>query len=357
MNPPKLLGLISLVLWAQNGRPLLLNTLYREPVIIDTAAISQLQAAVSVSELMAHVGFLASDPVQGREAGTPFEKVAAAYLIQQHKRFGHAPLLPQGYVHAFPLRVQKKSSEAPPPPQKPKKGAAKTPPARPEDLFETVEAWNVLALRRGSVHPTQYVILSAHYDHIGTNSRGEAFNGADDNGSGTAVLLEAARLLSLLPPPKRSIVFFHTAAEEKGLLGAFRFVRDSLLPLDSIVAVVNTDMLGRTDTLHPPGANFLYSVGADRATPHLRALEEAVNALCCGWEIDRRYDDPKDPLKLFYRSDHYAFAKHGVPAVFYFGGLHEDYHGTGDDVEKLEPERLRRAAILTAALAWTLANL
>lgn len=357
MNLPKLFSLISLVLWAQNGRPLLLNALYREPVVIDTAAIERLQAAVSVPELMAHVGFLASDPVQGREAGTPFEKVAAAYLIQQHNRFGHAPLLPQGYVHAFPLRLQKKSSGAPSPPQKTKKGAAKKPPSPTEDPFETVEAWNVLALRRGSVHPTQYVILSAHYDHLGTNSRGEPFNGADDNGSGTAVLLEAARLLSLLPRPKRSIVFFHTAAEEKGLLGAFRFVRDSLLPLDSIVAVVNTDMLGRTDTLHLPGANYLYSVGSDRATPHLRALEEAVNALCCGWELDRRYDDPKDPLRLFYRSDHYAFAKHGVPAVFYFGGLHEDYHGTGDDVEKLEPERLRKAAILTAALVWTLANL
>lgn len=350
---------LSLVAWAQNGRALLLDAYYWEPLVLDTAAIAQLQALVSLPELMAHVGFLASDPVQGREAGTPYEKVAAAYLIQQHKRFGHGPLLPQGYVHAFPLRRQKKTTEPSPPPSSKKRAKSKTPPASPADaeLFETVEAWNVLALRRGMRYPTQYVFLSAHYDHLGVNSRGEPFNGADDNGSGTAVLLEVARLLSLLPPPKRSIVFFHTAAEEKGLLGAFRFVRDSLVPLDSIVAVVNTDMLGRTDTLHSPGANYLYSVGADRATPHLRALEEAVNALCCGWELDRRYDDPKDPLRLFYRSDHYAFARYGVPAVFYFGGLHEDYHGTGDDVEKLEPERLRRAAILTAALAWTLANL
>lgn len=363
MNLLRFFGLLGLplALLAQNGRPLLLNALYREPLRLDTAVIMQFQGWVSVPELMMHVGFLASDPVQGREAGTPYEKVAAAYLIQQHKRFGHEPLLAKGYVHAFPLRREKKTAPSPPPSPKPAKKASKTKaspaPTAEQELFETVEAWNILAMRRGSTHPTQYVILSAHYDHLGTNSRGEPFNGADDNGSGTAVLLEAARLLSLLPPPKRSIVFFHTAAEEKGLLGAFRFVRDTLLPLDSIVAVVNTDMLGRTDTLHSPGANYLYSVGADRATPHLRAIEEAVNALCCGWELDRRYDDPKDPLKLFYRSDHYAFAKHGVPAVFYFGGLHEDYHGTGDDVEKLEPERLRRAALLTAALAWTLANL
>lgn len=113
MSLLRLYLLLPLVLWAQNGRPLLLNALYRESGILDTAAIAQLQAAVSVPELMAHVGFLASDPLQGREAGTPYEKVAAAYLIQQHKRFGHEPFLSTGYVHAFPLRREKK---APPPP-------------------------------------------------------------------------------------------------------------------------------------------------------------------------------------------------------------------------------------------------
>ncbi|GIV23259.1 MAG: M28 family peptidase [Bacteroidia bacterium] len=348
----KYLCLIS-VLLAQKSHTLLLDRLYAEPLVLDTATFRWVQAQVSEKELLAHVGFLASDPLQGREAGSPYEKIAAMYLIHQHKRFGHPPLLPNGYIHTFPLR---RSRPTPPPPATPSKKKKAAPPS-PEVVFDTVETWNILAVRRGTLHPTQYVVLSAHYDHIGTTSRGEPFNGADDNGSGTAVLLEAARLLSLLPPPKRSIVFFHTAAEEKGLLGAFRFVRDSLLPLDSIVAVVNTDMLGRTDTLHQKGERYLYAIGSDRATPHLRTIQERVNALCCEWQLDYRYDDPKDPLRLFTRSDHYAFARYGVPAVFYFGGLHEDYHGTGDDVEKLEPERLQRAAVFLALMAWTLANL
>lgn len=330
-----------LLLWAQT---LLIDRL-PEPVL-DTATIHHIQQSVSLSDLRAHLEFLAHDALQGREAGTPYEKVAAAYIIAQHRRFGNEPFLPQGYVHAFALAPKRR--EAPP-----TKKRSSSPPLP----LDTPYAWNVLACRRGVVAPGEYVILSAHYDHIGTTSDGKVYNGADDNGSGTAVLLEAARLLSLLPSPKRTVVFFHTAAEEKGLLGAMRFVRDSLVQLDSILAVVNTDMLGRTDTLHTLGELYLYSIGSARATPRLHKLQEAINNLCCGWRLDYRYDDPKDPLRLFYRSDHYAFAKHGVPAVFYFGGLHADYHGTGDDVEKIEWERLRLAAILTASLAWTLANL
>ncbi len=342
--------LVAGLLWAQHAT--LLDRLYPASLALDTATLRTLYDQASEAEALAHLRFLASDAVQGREAGTAFEKVAATYLIVQHQRLGNAPFLPSGYVHAFPLLRQKKTPQPPPEP-KPRKRK----PSLAPSLYDTTEAWNVLAVRRGTVYPSQYVILSAHYDHLGTDDKGRVYNGADDNGSGTAVLLEAARLLSQLPPPRRSIVFFHTAAEEKGLLGAFRFVRDSLVPLDSIVAVINTDMLGRRDKEHQNEPLHLYAIGADRATPHLRQLHEAVNALCCKWKFDYRYDDPNDPERLFTRSDHYAFARKGVPAVFYFGGLHDDYHRPTDDVEKIEPDRLRRSAALMAALAWTLANL
>ncbi|GIV25557.1 MAG: peptidase M28 [Bacteroidia bacterium] len=345
------LGVAGL-LWAQSST--LLDRLYPVSLALDTARLRSLYDQASESEALAHLGFLASDAMQGRDAGTPFEKVAATYLIVQHQRWGNAPLLPNGYVHAFPLLSPKKD---PPPTSKPQSRKRKAAPSTPPPSYDTLQAWNVLAIRRGTVHPTQYVILSAHYDHLGTSEKGQVYNGADDNGSGTAVLLEAARLLSQLPPPRRSIVFFHTAAEEKGLLGAFRFVRDSLLPIDSVLAVINTDMLGRRDKEHQDEPLHLYAIGSDRATPRLRQLHEAVNALCCGWKFDYRYDDPNDPQKLFTRSDHYAFARKGVPAVFYFGGLHDDYHRPSDDVDKIEPDRLRRSAALMAALAWTLANL
>lgn len=347
-----LLSLLGSFLVAQ---PLLLDRLASDSLVLDTALIKRLSALASEAELMAHLSFLASDAVQGREAGTPFEKVVATYLLSHHLRWGNPPFREGSYIHPFPLRRLR--PDPPTTSQTRSKKAKKLGSTGSTPQFDTLEAWNVLAVRRGAVYPNQYVVLSAHYDHLGTNARGEVYNGADDNGSGTAVLLEAARLLSLLPPPRRSILFFHTTAEEKGLLGAFRFVRDSLIPIDSIVAVLNTDMLGRTDTLHKPGSNYLYVIGPAYTTPRLRAIQDAVNALCCGWEFDYRYDDRKHPERLYYRSDHYAFAQKGVPALFYFGGLHPDYHGTGDDVEKIEPARLRKAAILLAAFAWTLANL
>ena len=344
----------TLVQAQRESKPLLLDQVAEGGYILDTATIRRIAELVSERELMSHLSFLASDAVQGREAGTPFEKVAATYLIAHHQRWGNPPFLKNSYIHTFPLRRIRSTTENP---DNPKNSSKKKPVQTSKSLYDTLIAWNVLAYRPGTVQPGQYVILSAHYDHLGVNSRGEVYNGADDNGSGTAVLLEAARLLSLLPPPKRSIIFFHTGAEEKGLVGAFRFVRDSLIPLDSIVAVLNVDMLGRADTLHQPGENYLYAIGPAYTTPRLREIHEAVNAACCGWQFDYRYDDKSHPERLFYRSDHYAFAQKGVPAVFYFGGLHEDYHQTTDDIEKIEPARLRRSAVLLAALAWTLANM
>ena len=344
----------TLVQAQKESKPLLLDQVAEGGYILDTATIRRIAELVSERELMSHLSFLASDAVQGREAGTPFEKVAATYLIAHHQRWGNPPFLKNSYIHTFPLRRIRSTTENP---DNPKNSSKKKPVQTSKSLYDTLIAWNVLAYRPGTVQPGQYVILSAHYDHLGVNSRGEVYNGADDNGSGTAVLLEAARLLSLLPPPKRSIIFFHTGAEEKGLVGAFRFVRDSLIPLDSIVAVLNVDMLGRADTLHQPGENYLYAIGPAYTTPRLKEIHEAVNAACCGWQFDYRYDDKSHPERLFYRSDHYAFAQKGVPAVFYFGGLHEDYHQTTDDIEKIEPARLRRSAVLLAALAWTLANM
>jgi len=344
----------TLVQAQKESKLLLLDQIAEGGYILDTATIRRIAELVSERELMSHLSFLASDAVQGREAGTPFEKVAATYLIAHHQRWGNPPFLKNSYIHTFPLRRIRPTTENP---DNPKNSSKKKPVQTSKSLYDTLIAWNVLAYRPGTVQPGQYVILSAHYDHLGVNSRGEVYNGADDNGSGTAVLLEVARLLSLLPPPKRSIIFFHTGAEEKGLVGSFRFVRDSLVPLDSIVAVLNVDMLGRVDTLHQPGENYLYAIGPAYTTPRLKEIHEAVNAACCGWQFDYRYDDKSHPERLFYRSDHYAFAQKGVPAVFYFGGLHGDYHQTTDDIEKIEPARLRRSAVLLAALAWTLANM
>ncbi|MCS7162310.1 MAG: M28 family peptidase [Bacteroidia bacterium] len=331
-----LLYLGSLWLQSLTGGSTLLDRLFLRQAGLDTNVLRKIQEAVQVRELLAHVYFLASDELGGREAGSPHEKIAARYLVAHHQRIGNVPLA-TSYILPFSLV---------PPPRDLRVEVKKAP-----------EGWNVLALRLGKESPSQVVLLTAHYDHLGLSKQGEPYNGADDNGSGTAVLLEVARVLSYLPAPRRTIAFLHTSGEEKGLLGALWFVAQRVIPPESLVAVLNVDMVGRTDTLHKPGEIYLYSIGAQRTSPLLRGIQEAINALCCQWTLDYRYEDPSDRLRLFYRSDHYAFAKVGVPVSFFFGGLHADYHTPADDVEKLEPERLRRVAVLLAALSWTLANL
>ncbi|MEN2993429.1 MAG: M28 family peptidase [Bacteroidia bacterium] len=331
-----LLCLGSLWLQSLGGASTLLDRLFLQQVGLDTAVLRTIQEAVQVRELLAHLHFLVSDELGGREAGSPQEKIAARYLIAHHQRIGNVPLA-GSYILPFPL--------VPPP------SGAKA------EVKKAAESWNVLALRLGKESPSQVVLLTAHYDHLGVSRQGEPYNGADDNGSGTAVLLEVARVLSYLPPPRRTIAFLHTSGEEKGLLGALWFVAQRIIPPESLVAVLNVDMVGRTDTLHKPGDPYLYSIGAQRTSPLLRGIQEAVNAFCCQWTLDYRYDEPNDRLRLFYRSDHYAFAKVGVPVSFFFGGFHADYHMPTDDVERLEPERLQRVAVFLAALSWTLANL
>ncbi|HXF03994.1 MAG TPA: M28 family peptidase [Blastocatellia bacterium] len=240
--------------------------------------------------------------------------------------------------------------------------------ARLDVAFENqrYETQNVIGILDGSdpQRRNEYVVISAHYDHVQTRN-GQIYNGADDDGSGTSAVLEIAQAFTIGERPKRSIlIIFHTA-EEVGLLGSRYFVMHPTVPLTAIVANLNIDMIGRSrspqDT-NPANrelsdANTLYLIGSDKLSRELHELSEQTNQDTEKMVFDYRYNREDHPERLYYRSDHYNYARNGIPVIFYFTGLHEDYHRPTDDVEKLDFQKMTRITRLIFATGWRIANL
>ncbi|SEL75546.1 M28 family peptidase [Parapedobacter koreensis] len=219
---------------------------------------------------------------------------------------------------------------------------------------------NVLGYLEGTDLKGELVVISSHYDHDG-NQNGTIFFGADDNGSGTTGVLTLARAYTKAKAeghgPRRSILFITFTAEEKGLLGSNYYARNPVFPLESTVVNLNMDMIGRIDDKHLRGNhNYVHAIGSDKLSSELKAINENANAEYTHMELDYMYDDPKDPMRIYYRSDQYNFAKHGIPVVFYFSGLHPDYHTPADTVDKIDFEMLARRAQLVFYTAWEVAN-
>jgi len=212
---------------------------------------------------------------------------------------------------------------------------------------------NVVACLEGSdpILKNQFVIFSAHYDHLGKRPDGTIFNGADDDGSGTTAIVELAQAFASNPiRPKRSLLFIGHAGEEKGLLGSEYFTSNPLVPLESITTNLNIDMIGRNDS------NSVYIIGSDHLSSELHRINEDANKTI-GLNFDYTYNDVNDPNRFYYRSDHYNFAKHGIPIIFYFTGTHEDYHRPGDDVEKINFDKMQKITRLIYLTGWQAANL
>ncbi|WP_460576593.1 M28 family peptidase [Hymenobacter coalescens] len=218
---------------------------------------------------------------------------------------------------------------------------------------------NVLGYLEGTDKKDEVLVISAHYDHVGIQND-TIYNGADDDGSGTSAVLELAQAFSQAKAagrgPRRSILFLLNAGEERGLLGSDFYTGHPAVPLAQTVADLNIDMIGRTDPRHKPADRYLYLIGSDKLSSELHALSEAANARYAQLQLDYFYNDPNDAEKLYYRSDHYNFARHGIPVIFYTSGLHADYHKATDDVEKIEFDKLADRARLVFYTAWELAN-
>ncbi len=229
---------------------------------------------------------------------------------------------------------------------------------------------NVLGFLEGSDPKlkNEVLIITGHYDHIGLvtdpNAKDKVNNGADDDGSGTTgVLLMAeafAKAKKAGKGPKRSILFMTVVGEEKGLLGSDWYSEHPIFPVENTIANLNTDMIGRIGEEYlgkPDSANYIYSVGSFKLSTELGKLSESINDTYTQMKLDYKYDDPKDTQQIYYRSDHYNFAKLGIPVIFYYDGmLEQDYHRPGDEVSKINFDLLAKRAHLTYYTAWELAN-
>lgn len=234
---------------------------------------------------------------------------------------------------------------------------------------EQIPTQNVIGVLPGSdpVLKNEYIAIGAHYDHVGVGTpiNGDGiFNGADDDGSGTTAVLSIAETFAKGQRPKRSLLFIWHCGEEKGLWGSEYFTKNPTVPINQIVTQLNIDMIGRSkkegDT-NPrnrelSGPNEIYVIGSKMMSTELGELSERVNNNYLKLSFNYKYDDPNDPNRFFFRSDHFNYAQKGVPIIFYFDGEHEDYHRPSDTVDKIDFQKMEKVTRTIYATAWELGN-
>lgn len=224
-----------------------------------------------------------------------------------------------------------------------------------------LQSSNVIAVLPGTDKKDEYVFITAHYDHLGKKGD-KIYFGADDDGSGTASVLELAEAFTGAVKKggqfSRSIVFMTVSGEEKGLWGSEYYTDHPIFPLNKTSIDLNIDMVGRRDPERNYGDsnNYIYTIGDDKLSSDLAVITDSVNNLYTHLELDRKFNDLADPNRFYYRSDHYNFAKNGVPVIFYFNGTHEDYHQPTDTVDKIAFNLMQQRVKLIFYTAWEMAN-
>lgn len=291
---------------------------------------------IKADELKKNLYVIASDEMEGRDTGSPGQKKAGEYMINYYKSLGISyPKALGSYYQKVPSEFMKK------------RGGGNLP-----------DSENILAFIEGSEKPEEIVVISAHYDHVGTKN-GVVYNGADDDGSGTVAVMQIAKAFQEAKKagkgPKRSILFLHVTGEEHGLFGSEYYTSNPVFPLANTVVDLNIDMIGRDDPDNR-GKQYVYVIGSEMLSSQLKVINEAANRKTNNLELNYKYDDPDDPQQLYYRSDHYNFAKNNVPVAFYFDGIHEDYHRPTDDPDKIDYPLLEKRTQLVFATAWEIAN-
>ncbi len=292
--------------------------------------------SITAQDLKKHLYIYASDEMEGRMTGTKGQKKAAEYIRDFYKKEGIAAApgttdyfqeVPESY---FAGKREPRSSE------------------------------NVVAFIKGSEKPEEIIVISAHLDHVGMDNEGNVFNGADDDGSGTVAIMEIAQAFQKAVKdgngPKRSILFLHVTGEEIGLYGSRYYTENPLFPLENTVCNLNIDMIGRIDPDKKENPNYIYLIGSNKISQELQDISAEVNEKYTQLKLDYKYDDPDDPNRFYYRSDHYNFAKNNVPIIFYFNGVHEDYHKITDTPDKIEYDLMAERAKLIFLTAWEVAN-
>ena len=312
---------------------------------------SQLQKAkkfaktITAEDLKEYLYVYASDEFEGRNTGDAGQKKAVEYLRNFYIENEIEPGDPdKDYFQKMKLNLRRGNEGE-------------------------VDTENVIAIIKGTEIPDEYVILTAHLDHVGygrTGSRAgrnvnKIHNGADDDGSGTVAVLEIAQAFKEASKkgkgPKRSIIFLHVTGEEKGLLGSAYYADNPIYPLEDTVTNLNLDMIGRTDpTREGKNREYIYIIGSDHDSQDLHNLSEKTNSETVNIDLDYRFNAKDDPQRFYYRSDHYNFAKNGIPIIFYFSGTHPDYHMPSDTPDKIEYDLLELRSRLVFYTAWNIAN-
>ncbi|GAB4131069.1 MAG: hypothetical protein Fur0041_01030 [Bacteroidia bacterium] len=224
---------------------------------------------------------------------------------------------------------------------------------------EKIESENVCGYIEGSDLKDEVIVITAHYDHIGKEGE-HIYNGADDDGSGTVAVVELARAFAAAKKaghgPRRSILFMTVTGEERGLLGSKWYTENPMFPLSKTVCDLNIDMIGRVDKEHLNDSNYVYVIGSEKISTELKKINEEANATYVNLKLDYRFDNENDPNRFYYRSDHYNFARKGVPVAFFFNGVHEDYHKETDEVSKISFRLMEVRTRLVFFTAWEIAN-
>ncbi len=225
-----------------------------------------------------------------------------------------------------------------------------------------INASNVIGIIEGTDKKDEYVFLTGHYDHLGKHD-GKIYYGADDDGSGTCGVIEMATAFAKAAAdgnkPRRTMVFMTVSGEEKGLWGSEYYSDHPLFPLDKTSVDLNTDMVGRTDTERKTGdtLNYVYVVGHDKISSEMPLINEDANAKYTNLVLDYKFDDPNDKERIYYRSDHYNFARKGVPVLFFYDGmLKADYHKPTDTVDKINFDLYEKRVRMIFYTAWEIAN-
>lgn len=291
---------------------------------------------IKAEDLKKNLYVIASDEMEGRDTGSPGQKKAGVYMVNYYKNLGISyPKALGSYYQKVPSDFMKK------------RGGETLP-----------DSENILAFIEGSEKPEEIIVISGHYDHVGTKN-GVVYNGADDDGSGTVAVMEIAKAFQSAKKagngPKRSILFLHVTGEEHGLFGSEFYTDNPVFPLANTVVDLNIDMIGRDDPENR-GKQYVYVIGSEMLSSQLKLINEAANKKTNNLALNYKYDDPNDTERLYYRSDHYNFAKNNIPVAFFFDGIHEDYHKPTDDVEKIDYPLLQKRTQLVFATAWEIAN-
>ncbi len=309
-------------------------------------------------QLKKHLTFLASDSLKGRDTGSEGQKIAAKYVAKYYEEYGLKSIIKKAngsfsYFQSYILQRTKMAGGGSSMSIIPTGG-------RRHGLIDTVFTENVVGFLEGTDKKEEVIVISAHLDHIGVNTDEQINNVAYDDGSGSVALIELAQAFGRAKAsgngPRRSILFLNVTGEEKGLLGSKYFVDNSPIPLKNIVCDLNIDMIGRTDAEHEAKPDYVYLIGADKLSSKLHEISEKANADHTMLALDYTFNNADDPNRFYYRSDHYNFAEKKIPVIFYFRGVHADYHMPGDDVEKIQFDQTEKITRLVFYTAWELAN-